>query len=75
MRAFISLLSFFYFSFSLIPDILIIFRALRHPNVVNFMGICSQPDLCIITEYLSRGTLFDVICEMGPMIDQEDIRK
>jgi hypothetical protein len=39
------------------------------------MGITNIPYLCIITEFLSRGTLCEVIYEMGDKIDQEDIRK
>ena len=37
-------------------------RRLRHPNVVLLMGVVSQPpNLAIVTEYLHRGSLFDVI--------------
>lgn len=31
----------------------------RHPNIVNFIGICRNPP-CIITEYCSRGSLAEV---------------
>ena len=34
--------------------------ALRHPNVVMFMGLCLQPP-CIVTEFCARGSLFDVL--------------
>jgi len=33
---------------------------LRHPNIVLFMGACTDP-LCIVTEYVARGSLCDVI--------------
>lgn len=34
--------------------------SLRHPNIVQFLGICSDPP-CIITEYCDRGSLVDVL--------------
>ena len=34
--------------------------SLRHPNIVTFMGLCTQP-ACIITEFCSRGSVTDVI--------------
>ena len=34
--------------------------ALRHPNVVGFLGVCMGPP-CIVTEYCSRGSLTDVL--------------
>lgn len=35
---------------------------LRHPNIVLFMGVCvDPPELCIITEFMSRGSLYDVL--------------
>ena len=33
---------------------------LRHPNVVSFMAICVDPP-CIVTEYCSRRSLYDVL--------------
>lgn len=33
--------------------------ALRHPNVVGFLGVCMEPP-CIITEYCARGSMTDV---------------
>ena len=36
--------------------------SLRHPNVVQFMGLCTEP-ACIITEFCSRGSITDVIRE------------
>lgn len=36
--------------------------ALRHPNVVLFMGACTKPpNLCIIMEYMELGSLYDVL--------------
>ena len=34
--------------------------SLRHPNIVQFMGLCTEP-ACIITELCGRGSLTDVI--------------
>ncbi|KAF2075102.1 hypothetical protein CYY_003579 [Polysphondylium violaceum] len=39
-----------------------ILKCLRHPNVVLFMGTCTlKGNLSIITEYLNRGSLRDVL--------------
>eukprot|EP01132_Coremiostelium_polycephalum_P007758 gene7758-9548_t len=39
-----------------------ILKCLRHPNVVLFMGTCTLGgNLAIITEYLNRGSLRDVL--------------
>lgn len=35
---------------------------LRHPNILRFVGACTKPpNLMIITEFMARGTLFDVL--------------
>ncbi|GJQ14531.1 hypothetical protein GpartN1_g6322.t1 [Galdieria partita] len=35
---------------------------LRHPNVILFMGACTRPPhLFIVTEFMSKGTLFDIL--------------
>lgn len=34
--------------------------SLRHPNVVNFLGYCLSPP-CIVTEYCTRGSVYDLI--------------
>ena len=33
---------------------------IHHPNIVLLMGACRDP-LCIVTEFVERGSLFDVI--------------
>jgi serine/threonine protein kinase len=34
----------------------------RHPNIVLLVGICSiPPNLAIVTEYIERGSLYDVL--------------
>lgn len=34
--------------------------ALRHPNIVLFMGVCLDPP-CVVSEWCARGSLFDVL--------------
>nr|XP_029118350.1 serine/threonine-protein kinase CTR1 isoform X1 [Elaeis guineensis]XP_029118351.1 serine/threonine-protein kinase CTR1 isoform X1 [Elaeis guineensis]XP_029118352.1 serine/threonine-protein kinase CTR1 isoform X1 [Elaeis guineensis] len=39
-----------------------IMRSLRHPNIVLLMGAVTQPpNLAIVTEYLSRGSLYRLL--------------
>ena len=36
--------------------------ALRHPNITLFMGGCTRkPHLCMLTEYVARGNLRDIL--------------
>mmetsp|Transcript_8457 Transcript_8457/g.13830 ORF Transcript_8457/g.13830 Transcript_8457/m.13830 type:complete len:245 (-) Transcript_8457:1967-2701(-) len=35
---------------------------IRHPNVVLFMAACTRPpDLCIVSEFLGNGSIYDLI--------------
>ena len=34
---------------------------LRHPNIVQFLGACFDPEFCLVTELMDRGSLFDVV--------------
>eukprot|EP00002_Diphylleia_rotans_P036047 TRINITY_DN7910_c0_g1_i4.p1 TRINITY_DN7910_c0_g1~~TRINITY_DN7910_c0_g1_i4.p1 ORF type:complete len:640 (-),score=79.87 TRINITY_DN7910_c0_g1_i4:70-1989(-) len=35
---------------------------LRHPNVVLFMGACLEPPhVCLVTEFMPRGNMYDVL--------------
>ena len=35
---------------------------LRHPKIVLLIGIVSKPpNLCIVTEYLEKGDLFNLL--------------
>jgi hypothetical protein len=34
--------------------------ALRHPNVVMYLGVCLDPPM-VLTEYCARGSLNDVL--------------
>ncbi|KAG0246437.1 hypothetical protein BGX31_002091 [Mortierella sp. GBA43] len=37
-------------------------RELRHPKLVEFIGVCiTPPNICIVTEYLPKGTLASVL--------------
>jgi len=39
-----------------------VLSAVRHPNIVRFVGACTMPPaLMIVTEFLEKGTLFDVL--------------
>jgi serine/threonine protein kinase len=39
----------------------VIMGALRHPNVVNFLGACFRlPHLCIVCEYVNNGSLAEL---------------
>ncbi|XP_057499743.1 serine/threonine-protein kinase CTR1-like isoform X1 [Actinidia eriantha] len=49
-------------------------RRLRHPNIVLFMGAVTQPpNLSIVTEYLSRGSLYKLLHKPGAreMLDEK----
>ncbi|KAL9231866.1 hypothetical protein vseg_007032 [Gypsophila vaccaria] len=39
-----------------------IMRKVRHKNVVQFIGACTKPpSLCIVTEFMSGGSLYDYL--------------
>ncbi|KAG9441756.1 hypothetical protein H6P81_017610 [Aristolochia fimbriata] len=39
-----------------------IMRKVRHKNVVQFIGACTRPpSLCIVTEYMSGGSVYDFL--------------
>ncbi|XXG73028.1 hypothetical protein AAC387_Pa07g2010 [Persea americana] len=51
-----------------------IMKRLRHPNIVLFMGAVTQPpNLSIVTEYLSRGSLYRLLHRPGAreMLDEK----
>ncbi|XP_026430935.1 probable serine/threonine-protein kinase SIS8 [Papaver somniferum] len=66
-----------FFKFEYSDDLLHSFRQevllmkkLRHPNVLLFMGaVCSPQHLCIVTEFMPRGSLFQLLhhstCKIG----------
>jgi serine/threonine protein kinase len=43
-------------------------RKVRHKNVVQFIGACTRkPNLCIVFEYMSGGSVYDYIRRDGPL--------
>jgi len=41
-------------------------EVIRHPNVVLFLGACTKPpNLCIILEYCSRGSLWSLLHDLS----------
>ncbi|XP_027350210.1 serine/threonine-protein kinase CTR1-like isoform X2 [Abrus precatorius] len=51
----------------------VIMKGLRHPNIVLFMGaVIKPPNLSIVTEYLSRGSLYRLLHKPGAreMLDE-----
>ncbi|GLI63196.1 hypothetical protein VaNZ11_006095 [Volvox africanus] len=45
-----------------------IMRKVRHKNVVQFIGACTRkPNLCIVFEYMSGGSVYDYIRREGPL--------
>ncbi|KAI4389626.1 hypothetical protein MLD38_001832 [Melastoma candidum] len=47
-----------------------ILRKIRHKNVVPFIGACTKPPrLCIVTEYMSGGSVFDFLQKQKTVLD------
>jgi len=45
-----------------------IMRKVRHKNVVQFIGACTRkPNLCIVFEFMSGGSVYDYIRREGPL--------
>ncbi|WVZ49702.1 hypothetical protein U9M48_001035 [Paspalum notatum var. saurae] len=45
-------------------------KKLRHPNIILFMGAVASPErLCIITEFLPRGSLFRLLQKNSAKLD------
>jgi predicted Ser/Thr protein kinase len=38
-----------------------IMATLRHPNIVAFFGVCLEPECCIVMEYMSEGSLYNLL--------------
>ncbi|PSS04346.1 Serine/threonine-protein kinase [Actinidia chinensis var. chinensis] len=50
---------------------LALWQKLRHPNIVQFLGVLKNPDrLIFITEYLRNGSLYDILRKKG-RLDQQ----
>ncbi|KAL9659899.1 hypothetical protein QQ045_024709 [Rhodiola kirilowii] len=53
-----------------------IMRKIRHKNVVQFIGACTQsPNLCIVTEFMSRGSLYDFLHKQKGKFDLPTLLK
>jgi len=51
-------------------------RALRHPNVIQFLGSCTVvPDICICTEYMPKGSLYKILHEPDQVLSWALIKK
>ncbi|KAI3444554.1 hypothetical protein Pfo_001219 [Paulownia fortunei] len=45
---------------------LALWQKLRHPNIVQFLGVLKHPDrLIFLTEYLRNGSLYDILRKKG----------
>ncbi|XP_076941828.1 serine/threonine-protein kinase 52-like [Bidens hawaiensis] len=45
-------------------------KRLRHPNILLFMGaVTSTQHLCIVTEFLTRGSLFQILQQKSTRLD------
>lgn len=38
-----------------------VLAALRHPNVLLFMGITDPPEMCLVTEFMEQGNILQVL--------------
>ena len=51
-------------------------EALRHPNIVMFLGACTKPpNFAIVLEYCSRGSLWSTIQNLDLPLSWEDRRR
>eukprot|EP01125_Pyxidicula_operculata_P013198 TRINITY_DN4365_c0_g1_i5.p1 TRINITY_DN4365_c0_g1~~TRINITY_DN4365_c0_g1_i5.p1 ORF type:complete len:543 (-),score=138.68 TRINITY_DN4365_c0_g1_i5:1364-2992(-) len=50
---------------------------LHHPNVVQFIGACfnSSPNFFLVTEYLKRGDLNQILLDQNIKIEYEHVRR
>lgn len=47
-----------------------ILSQLRHPNVVLYIGACTRlPDVCIVTEWCHRGSLYQLLHQSSARVD------
>lgn len=51
-----------------------IMRQLRHPNVLQVLGVCLEPP-CIIMEYMPRGSLYHLVHNPSVVLDWPIVRK
>ena len=49
---------------------------MRHPNIVMFIGACLRPpNLCIVTEYMAKGSLREVLRDKSISLDMSQKMK
>ncbi len=54
----------------------ILFSALKHPNLVHFLGVAQKPDniIYIVTEFMAKGSLLHYLTTRGrSVISQKDL--
>ncbi|KAM3711535.1 hypothetical protein ACB098_01G116900 [Castanea mollissima] len=53
-----------------------ILRQVRHKNVVHFIGACTKfPHLCIVTEYMPGGSLYDYLHKNHNILELSQLLK
>ncbi|KAL1533488.1 non-specific serine/threonine protein kinase [Salvia divinorum] len=53
-----------------------ILRQVQHDNVVRFVGACTKlPHLCIVTEYMPRGSLYEYLHKNHPALKLPQLLK
>lgn len=51
-----------------------IYRKLRHPNILLFIGACTKPgNMCFVTEYLEGGNLYELLHEKGKKFELKEV--
>lgn len=51
-------------------------KRLRHPNVLLYLGACMiSPDICIVTEYMGRGSVYRILHDENVKLTWEVRRK
>jgi len=49
---------------------------LRHPNIVTFMACTfEKPDVCIVTEFVERGSLYKILHDTAVILELDHVRK
>lgn len=49
---------------------------MRHPNITQLMGVAINADeICIVTEFIARGSLFRILHLPHVTIESEHVRK
>lgn len=52
-----------------------IMRKVRHKNVVQFIGACTRkPNLCIVFEYMSGGSIYDYMRRVSVSVNVWECR-